>query len=267
MKLRTLMLHADSDEHYAKRLTLAVALARQHQAKLFVLCPILPPVAPMTYAEYVPPQAIEAQVEAERNRAEELRKLTTAAATGIDCEWRAVEGQPEAVLPAASGIADVVIMGQSSTESDSATVASVALTSGRPLLCVPHTRAAGPFGKTILLAWNGSREAARAAHDALPFLTNADKVLLFSAPEDEEDEHNLEDAAAHLGAHGAKIELLRTKLGDLDIGSAILNAVSDHNADMIVMGAYGHSRLREWVFGGATRTILQSMTVPTLLSH
>jgi nucleotide-binding universal stress UspA family protein len=119
----------------------------------------------------------------------------------------------------------------------------------------------------VLVAWRGARESARALHDALPLLVRAEHVMLFTAADGMEGDDSAADVLRHLLDHRVKAELRQATLGDLDAGTVILNAVSDSGADLLVMGAYGHSRLRELVFGGATRTVLRAMTAPTLISH
>ena len=147
---------------------------------------------------------------------------------------------------------------------------TVALTTGRPVLVVPFIGAKPP-GKIVLLCWNASREAARAAADALPFLKAAQKVIVLVVnPTVSAEGHGEEpgaDAAAWLARQGVKVTVQRDVAPDADVGGLILSRAADHDADLIVMGIYGHSRMREMVLGGASRTLLASMTVPVLMSH
>lgn len=267
MTLRTIVVHADEDDAFDTRLSLAIELARKPGAKLFCVYAARP-LSPLSYGEYMTADVIESLMAAERARAEgvETKCRARLAHEGLSWEWRRVDGVPETVLPAAGAIADLIVMSQAADDSASPMLAAVSLGAGRPVLCVPRFGSFAGCGRRVLVAWNGSREAARAVHDALPFLVAADSVVLFVADESPTGASVL-DAAAHLAAHGVKVEVSRTSLEDLDVGTAILNAAADMNADLIVMGAYGHTRLREWILGGATRTILQSMTAPVLLSH
>jgi nucleotide-binding universal stress UspA family protein len=269
MTLKTLLLHADDDDRLDARLSLSMTLARKHDAKIFAIFPLLPPPSTVIYAEYVPAQIIKMQIEGERERAEATRARI---ANRLDrervaWEWRAIAGDGASVLASTGSVADLIVMSQDASDAVAPAVAAVTLAAGRPVLCLPHSGRVESCGRRILIAWNGSRESARAAHDALPFLREAERVVLFTMAEGQDDRASVMDAAAHLSAHGAKIDVVRTKPGGIDIGNAILNAAADSGADLIVMGAYGHTRIGEWIFGGATRTILQSMTVPTLLSH
>ena len=169
--------------------------------------------------------------------------------------------------------ADLVVVGQADPEptaTPSDLPETVALATGRPVLVVPHIGAKPP-GKTVLLCWNASREAARAAADALPFLKAAQKVIVLVVnPKVSAAGHGAEpgaDAAAWLARHGVKVTVQRDVAPDADAGAVILSRAADLGADLIVMGIYGHSRLREMVLGGASRTLLGSMTVPVLMSH
>jgi nucleotide-binding universal stress UspA family protein len=122
-----------------------------------------------------------------------------------------------------------------------------------------------------MLCWNASRESARAAADALPFLQAAEHVIvLMIDPKVSADGHGPEpgaDVALWLTRHGVKVTVQRDVAADAAVGEVILSRAADHGVDLIVMGIYGHSRLREMVLGGASRTLLSSMTVPVLMSH
>jgi nucleotide-binding universal stress UspA family protein len=147
---------------------------------------------------------------------------------------------------------------------------TVALAIGRPVLVVPHIGAKPP-GKVVLLCWNASREAARAAADSLPFLKAAEKVIILAVdPATSSAGHGAEpgaDVAAWLSRHGVKVTVQRDVAADSDVGGVILSRAADHDADLIVMGIYGHSRMREMVLGGVSRTLLRSMTVPVVMAH
>jgi nucleotide-binding universal stress UspA family protein len=141
--------------------------------------------------------------------------------------------------------------------------------SGRPVLVVPYIQKAGLKLDRVMVCWDGSRNAARAIADAMPFLerSKAIDVVTVSRSEGARDELPGADIAQHLARHKLNVDLKRIVASDLDVTSTILSHAADSGADLIVMGGYGHSRLREFVLGGATRGILESMTVPTLMSH
>jgi len=141
--------------------------------------------------------------------------------------------------------------------------------SGRPVIVVPYIQRTGMKLDRVVVCWDGSRAAARATGDAMPFLTRAKKVdvvTIGAAPAKSEEAPGA-DIAQHLARHGRNVEVQRLVVADIDTTSAILSYVADAGADLIVMGGYGHSRLREFVLGGVTRGILGSMTVPVLMSH
>jgi nucleotide-binding universal stress UspA family protein len=141
--------------------------------------------------------------------------------------------------------------------------------SGRPIIVVPYIQKEPLKLDHVTLCWDGSRAAARAIADAMPLLSRAGEVELFIVANEpgKQDEIEGADMAAHLARHGLKAEVKRTVLGDIDVADIILSHAADEGTDFLVMGGYGHSRLREFVLGGVTRTILRSMTVPVLMSH
>jgi nucleotide-binding universal stress UspA family protein len=141
--------------------------------------------------------------------------------------------------------------------------------SGRPVLIVPYIRRNGLRLDRVMVCWDGSRSAARAVGDAMPFIVRAKAtaVVIVASEAAKSDEMPGADIAHHLARHGARVDLKRIVSTQSDVASTILSHAADSSADLLVMGGYGHSRLREFVLGGVTRGILGSMTVPTLLSH
>jgi nucleotide-binding universal stress UspA family protein len=141
--------------------------------------------------------------------------------------------------------------------------------SGRPVIIVPYIQKAPIKLDRIMVCWDGSRSAARAIADAMPFLERAKnvEVVIVTNQRGERDEIEGADIGQHLARHGLKVEVTRITHGDLDVADALLSHSMDASADFMVMGGYGHSRLREFVLGGVTRSILCTMTLPTLMSH
>lgn len=186
---------------------------------------------------------------------------------------------PEASPPgAAQAIAalvrayDLAVLKQSSSNEDVASrdiIEAVLFNSGRPVLIVPYIQKAAFSVKRVVICWDGSRAAARAVADSLPLIAKANNVQVLTVVTGKFDENDVSgaDIAEHLARYKLRTELTRLPAPDIDVASAVLSHAADVNADLIVMGAYGHSRLRDFVLGGATRGILQSMTVPTLMSH
>src|SRR5215471_6305021 len=143
--------------------------------------------------------------------------------------------------------------------------------SGRPILVVPYVGNFADLGRRVVIGWNASREAARAVNDAMPLLTSAETVTVLTIDPREGPRAHGElpgaDISLHLARHGVKAEIERTVSADLPVGEVLLSRVADLGADLLVMGAYGHSRARELLLGGATRSLLRSMTLPVLMSH
>ncbi len=147
----------------------------------------------------------------------------------------------------------------------------VLFSTGRPVYIVPYIgRRETPIRKAVI-AWDGGYKSARAVNDAIPLLQDrGETVVLVVDPEKRKKAHGAEpgaDIAAHLERHGINVSVKKTTSGDFDVATTILNFISDAGADLLVMGAYGQSRLRERTFGGVTRTILDQMTVPVLMSN
>jgi nucleotide-binding universal stress UspA family protein len=275
MSLRNILVHAAEDARNGDRIGLACDLALQNEATvtgLFVkpfpiIVPAMPPGGAVTVIEDLRGVYVEA--------AGRARKIfeETADAKGVAAVWREDEGETSECLAFQSRYADLTVIGQWSPDdpSDPGTAdlgASVALDSGRPVLVVPYAGTFSVNWKRIMVAWDSSRAATRALHDAMDFLIAADRVdVVCIDPEDSADRDPGADIAAHLAHHGVKAEAHRMPSGDLYVSDAIVSATTDMGADLLVMGAYGHARFRELVFGGVTRAVLEHMPVPVMMSH
>jgi len=181
--------------------------------------------------------------------------------------FRKVKGtEPEQVLQRGR-LADLIVLARSGWEGDgglSATFDSALFDSGRPVLLLPKAPVAG-FGRTVAVAWDGSREAARAVSAALPFLEAAETVAILTARESD-SQAEPSQLLGYLAAHGVEGKTWAfTPEGA--IGEALLAEAAKAKADLLVMGAYGHSRLRELVLGGATRGVLANAAIPVVMSH
>ena len=168
---------------------------------------------------------------------------------------------------------DLVILGQRVPDHDTGLYRpeDVMLSCSRPVLVVPYAgRRPDRLGENVLVAWNGTREAGRAVQEALPLMSVSSVVtVLLVDPEEDVDIDLAEDLVAHLGRHGlhAKTQVIRHDLAALAVSDTILTQVSELDADLLVMGAYSHSRFREIILGGVTRDILRDMNVPVLMAH
>ena len=285
MALKDILVHLDNGSRSEARLNVAIALARRHGAHLTGLCVMDIPNteyfygATMQFASSGPEQLVQ-------------RLRADAATTGASIEagfrdrirredvvgeWRCVEGHLPATLALHARYADLTIVGQPNpydTRDDTnrdATVVTPLMSSGRPVLAVPFAGDFSVVGEHVLVAWNASREAARAVNDAKPLLERAKKVTILAVnPRQGLAGHGdvpAADIALHLARHGVKAEAAHTVANDIPDGEALLSYAADLGADLIVAGGYGHSRAREMVFGGVTRTLIEEMTVPVFLSH
>ncbi len=195
-------------------------------------------------------------------------KVTTAGESA-GARFRSLVGRAPDDVPLAARVRDLVVMIRVPEERDidwRLTLEATLVEGGRPVLVLPaDTR--GPFGKAVALAWNGSVEAARAATAALPLLAQAERVLLLSGVKQAPVEPSLDALAEWLGHHGIKGEAKRVALKGWPVGSELVGEAAAAGADLLVMGAYGHSRMRETIFGGATRAVLNESRLPVLLEH
>lgn len=208
-----------------------------------------------------------------------------AAAAGVaSFEERVIDDEAAGGISLLARYADLVVISQYNAQDKSPSVmrdfpAYVLLHSGKPVLIMPHAaQAAAPAqpasARNVLISWKGSKESARAVSAALPLLQRAGAVhvAVFDAQMHgaEYGEHPGADIVQYLARHGVQARLQLLDGGGnrrSDIGEALLSHASDVSADLLVMGAYGHSRLRETILGGVTRTVLQSMTMPVLMAH
>lgn len=278
MALKDLLVYVDNSKANAKRVDAAIRLANEHGAHLTGLY-VIPDHggAPLWSEAHTPPELLEAQRKAIRERAEEAEQGFKDAVerAGVSYEWRSAEGDVVDTLSLHARYADLVIIGQADKSDHLALrgrdVEQIVLDVGRPVLVVPYIGAPEGFGKRVMVAWNVSREAIRAIHCAMPLLERAQSVHVLSIkpPRGQAGDGDIPgaDISLHLARHGIKAEASYTEADDIAVGEVLLSRVSDQNSDLIVMGAYGHSRYRELVLGGATRQILESMTMPVLMAH
>ena len=275
MAPKDILVHLDAGPRAAMRLDVAARLAARHGAHLTGLFVVDIPL-PMVVDPAGGGAALASLLEDLRSAALDDASKAEAAfrarcdRDGIPNEWRVEEGTTADKVTAAARSADLVVLGQpdAAEEPGAALLDDAIFFSGRPVLVVPYAGSFSAIGRRVLVGWKPGREAARAVHDALPLLAGAELVTVLSVnpgggPED------LPGAAIcrHLARHDIAAEARGTEAAGLAEGDALLNAAADLGADLLVVGAYGHSRLREIVLGGVTRTLLDRMTVPVLFSH
>jgi nucleotide-binding universal stress UspA family protein len=282
MALKDILVHLNATPRSAARLAVAADLAARHSAHLTGVYVLDIPSANYFYGVAMPfvpanPEEIVARMRAEATATaapEEAAFRDCLRRNGIEGEWRQVEGNPSATVALHARYADLTIVGQPNQyqpQDDDAITVTTVMTSGRPVLAVPFAGDFRTIGERVLVAWNASREAARAVNDALPLLAGAKQVTVLAInPQRGVGGHGdvpAADIALHLARHGLKAEATHTVAKDISEGEALLSYAADIGADLIVAGAYSHSRARELVFGGVTRTLIAEMTAPVLLSH
>lgn len=279
MSYKSILVHLDTSKAVHARFELALRLAKQFDAYLTGLFSVFQPdprslnVMAGTADYYIEHEKIRAE---ERGAIERLFHAELARAK-VAGQWKLAAEYANIAVPEAARLADLTIIGQENPYDPESFVAdqfveNLVLSAGRPVLLVPYAGQFPTVGSNVLFAWDGSREATRALHDALPFLAHAKRITVFSVNplEGEPPASRVPgaDIAAIIARHGANVvtEAIEGVRG-VPIGEMLLSRASDLGADLIVMGCYGHSRWRELVLGGATRSILKSMTVPVLMSH
>jgi nucleotide-binding universal stress UspA family protein len=255
----------------------AVSVAAALNAHLAGIAFVYDPIIPVSGAGYMPPEVIETQQADNETAAKAAldRFAEAARRAGLSAE-------PVALTASLAGAGDqfgrlarrfdLAIVGQS--EPDSSSVEDIIaentlFASGRPQILVPYIQK-GPLKlDKVMLCWDGSRQAARAIGDAMPLLVKSQRVevVIVTNERGKDDQIEGADMAQHLARHGLEVTVHRIGGGGIDVADALLSHAADSGADFMVMGGYGHSRLREFVLGGVTHSILRSMTIPVLMSH
>lgn len=292
--LRDIVVVLDDSAPSEGRLDLAIALARQHEAHLTGLS-ALDLLTPFTHQRVdpdtdtlaatqllnwgaVPPvrysqpgrQAAEQAELIEATFRDRLRS------NGVRGDWWMADGKPGEMVVRQARHSDLVILGQTDPAHPPPPrgrqlLEDVLMTSGRPILVIPYIGRFETFGSKVLIGWNNSREAARAVNDAMPLLARAASVSILEATANGRklaaDDATGADVVRHLGYHGINARSSRTVMAGISASDILLSYAADLSADLLVIGGYGHSRLRELVLGGVTRELLQHMTLPILMSH
>ena len=254
----------------------AISLAAALNAHLTGIIFLYGPTMPVSRAGYVPP---ELEVIERHNEAavKAVRESFTAASTrtGVNAESLTVSASLVSAGDQFGQIArrfDLAVVGQAEPETkmvEENIIEAALFDSGGPVIIVPYIQQAPLRLDHIMVCWDGSRAAARAIRDAMPFLRRAGRIEVVNVTNErgKQDQIECADIGAHLAHHGLNVVIKRTPLGDVDVAAVLLSHAADEDVDFIVMGGYGHSRLREFVLGGVTRSMLRTMTVPVLMSH
>jgi nucleotide-binding universal stress UspA family protein len=276
-ELREIVVFVDGRTETAGILEFAGELAEEHGAHLIGVF-MQPEIAPTPVETFARGLGIVDVIETHRAELEEIEANhgrhfeDIVRRHGIRSEWRSLP-----YLSSEVGVhayyADLVVVARPDSAGQTAgppgLAESLVLTSGRPIIMFP------PHGtvsrvRRILVGWNARREAIRAVADALPLLVRAEAVEVLVIDHQRRPEHGQEpgaDIARHLARHGAQVEVRSLSSGGEDMGDFLLSQAAAFGADLVVMGAYGHSYLSEWMFGSVTRTVLREAGLPVLMSR
>lgn len=268
--IKDILVHVTPGEALPAQVPVALDLARRFEARVHAVYPLVHFRLPGYVVGDVNAELLERVRERERERARQIEERVREAVGALELQWTCRAGEPEALVNEAARSADLVVIEQPTAGSsdDTGTFANeVIMGSGRPVLLAPAAGVPPGVGEHVLVAWNGSRECARATHESLALLRRAEKVHLLAMDEGAvSGEHRLEDILAHLARHGIEAQMRRAAVRD-HAGDTLLDTVAECGADLLVMGAWGHSRLREVVLGGVTAHVLRHATVPVLVAH
>jgi nucleotide-binding universal stress UspA family protein len=272
MAIKDIVLYVGRDPRQGARLEAALSLAKRFEARIVGVYALSYPVLPGYVQIDIGTDLIEQRMAEMREEAGEARasfedKLQR---EGVAGEWRLIEGNPIDAMALSTRYGDIAVVGQADPDhpgpADSM-ADELVLAAGRPIIVWPYVGNYDAFGNQIMVAWNGTREGVRALYDAMDFLTRAAKVVVCSVNPPDREHIAGADISTHLARHGITAEAHHIIAPDLDAGDALLSAAADFGTDFLVMGAYGHSRIRELALGGVTRHVLKTMTMPVLMSH
>lgn len=276
MSLKDILVHISHGPHVEARLTTAIALAAAQDSHLIGVFPLSHPQIPGYIRMQIAEDVLQHQadiVTSEAMAAGRMFEERTERA-GVKSEWRCTHGDTVPVLSLHTRVCDLAVVSQRDTTTEEAPEGAtmpdeLILGVGRPVLVVPCVGSFPTVGERVTVAWDGSRLAARAVHDAMPILERARRVMVVSINPVTKSENDVPEAdiCIHLARHGVNVEAREIFAEDIGAGEALLSAASEDGSDLLVMGAYGHARWREVVLGGATRHILRHMTLPVLMSH
>ena len=255
----------------------AISLAQAYGAHVVGVAFVYEPVIPGSLLGGIPTDLIEVQREenAKAARAAVANFEVAASAAGVSAESRLLDASIAGASDLFGRIArrfDIAVVGQAPREqgvSEELLIEGALFGSGRPVIVVPQIQSQPIKLDTVMVCWDGSRPAARAIGDAVPLLERAKaiEIVVVTGERDKSGEITGANMKRHLARHGINVGIKRIAAGNADVQTAILAHAADSAADFIVMGGYGHSRLREFILGGVTRSILKSMPVPVLMSH
>ncbi|MGD8326172.1 MAG: universal stress protein [Sphingomonadales bacterium] len=272
--MKTILVHVDRDKANAKRVDAAFSLAEIFGAHV-IGCHAVPPVNIYMPSSMVPVDAgqmVPQLMKVAEENAAKLKAAFAEAAPKSEANWEWVDaiGEPIDVLMDQAPLADITVVTLAPptprVDDPLDLAGDLAIAGGLPVLALPSNGNIPKGGKPVMIAWNGSLEAAHAIRAALPFLKRASEVFIVEVGEDKPTTLAAADLAPYLARHGLKVTT-ECKEGDDEVGETLEKAAKACGAELIIMGAYGHSRLREFVFGGATRSLLHQDSIAILVSN
>jgi nucleotide-binding universal stress UspA family protein len=270
--LKNILIHLDGSKQSNSRLQTAIGLANRHGAHLTGLYVVTHPEIPTFIEAQIGGEIIDSQIKAAAQQGKDVladfEKAVTAA--GLEFECRLIEGTLTDCLVEQGRCFDLLVVGQYDPEGAAQLMPdSLILSVGRPVLIIPYAGSFPVVGDNVIVSWDGSRPATRAVNDAMDILQAAQKVDVLSI--NPADKGLVEVSSAnlvlHLARHGLKATAKQITTDEIEAADMLLSRVSDCSADLVVMGAYGHARWREYALGGFTRHMLAHMTVPVLMSN
>ncbi len=276
--LRFILVHLDPSPRSRTRLMLARDLAEKHGAHLTALYGSTPSVLDMPYSiNEGAAAALPILEKLDIERRVDARAIfdSVKSTQPWPLQWRELRGEFVATGVARHALCtDLMVLGQHDPNDNAALavpsdfVASVMISSGKPALIIPYANACKTLGQEVLIAWSPTRECARALMAAIPFLQQAQRIHLVVRDDSSQEGAVASNVEAYLKLHAVQAPVKRhAALPSSSVGEALLSLAADTSADLLVMGCYSHSRARELVFGGASRTLLKSMTLPVLMAH
>jgi nucleotide-binding universal stress UspA family protein len=279
MSYKTILVHVDHSKHAADRIKIAAKIAIDENAHLIGAA--MSGISRFIYqdnafgiAGSIVSDQIDTLYESANQALAEFDSIAKSIGV-LSYEKRLVDDEPEGGLALQARYCDLVVISQTDLDDSYARLVVdlpeyVMLNCARPVLMIPYAGKFERLGTNPLVAWDGSMEATRAITNAIPLLKRAKHVTVaVFNPSSHYDSHGEQpgaDVALYLARHGIEIEVLQ-QVSTLDVGNSLLSLAADMASDLIVMGGYGHTRFRELLLGGVTKTMLKTMTVPVLMSH
>lgn len=275
--IKDIVLNLSAEKSGSRAVEYAVSMASTLEAHIAGIAFVYDPFDLVSHLGYIATDVVEEQWRDYKAEAQAAldRFSQLASRAGVSAEPMMLRASFAGVGDRFGAVArrfDLAVVDQANPESNTtegAIIEGALFNSGRPVIIVPYIHRAPVKLDHVMICWDGSRPAARAIADSMPLLRRAGRieVVIVANEPGKQDEVEGADIGHHLARHGLNVSVQRISHDKIDIADALLSHAADSSADLIVMGGYGHSRLREFVLGGVTQSTLHSMTAPVLMSH